>query len=165
MKDVRYAKQLLDCRPFRKIKYRRTSKCLLDGYNHRAETGHLLAYLHDQNKKNYVIYIHLNFARFFKSVLAVTEQWFYPTFWWHTVYKHLVFTSFTSRPTPLPACNEVYVFFFLMCMFSPNILLTWHRSGADAFHSVPVSPHFLVPSWYHIIVLFRSFWIVNASDV
>jgi hypothetical protein len=50
MEDIRYPIQLLDYRPIRR-RPGRPLKRLLDGYNSKAETGHLLVSFPDQKKK------------------------------------------------------------------------------------------------------------------
>jgi len=84
---------------------------------------------------------------FQRIYLAISKLWFCPTFWSLDTVTSLVFWVFPSRPTSPLASNGAPVFSFMVFTFSPQS----SGSGANVFHSIPILPHFLGSSWWHIL--------------
>jgi hypothetical protein len=66
----------------------------------------------------------LNLATFSYYLLAISELWFCPTFWWRGASIFLVLCVFASGPTSLPAINRASVLCFISFMFK----VTWFKN-------------------------------------
>jgi len=67
---------------------------------------------------------YLNFSIFSEDFLATSKLYICPAFWWWDTTMYFVFPVFTSRPTSLLASNRVSLFFFMVFMILPNILMS-----------------------------------------